>query len=1171
MKKCLSLALAICMIVLCIPFASAAEARSVKSLDGMWNFKYYANVEMVPDDVTEIDFEEKIVVPAAMELQGYGTPSYYFEEMTGWGMQEDDKVRSAGVYETKFDVKKADAGDTVINFESFLDEIEVFVDGEKVGESKNGAIGCSFNVSLSAGEHTLAAVVKRDKSAINKKDDFALSGLMGSVVISHESDEEKNNSKNVVIEDGKLFINGKETVLKGVKYTPTHPVTGNAMSYTQIENDVKLIKEYGFNAVWTSCAPEEFYDLAEKYGLYVIDEANINCDYASRDAQNAENRIVQMIQKHKSHASIIMWSQGWGDASRAGNLASVIKKLDNRPVAQEVNFAEDFEVFGNTGGMKEWIETLGDGNVGGFVNEFADKELYYTKNVYDFTVTDEVNGEKVRLDGELVNHNGLTMLGKGSYERNVTANDEFTILSYISSADKDRVIFATEDGRIVLETKDYRIRLTVDGRSIDADGGEGKVAAVYADGEMQLFTSRSFKGNMECSANLDGRYSVGVGNGKVLIGYVKIYDKMLSIDELVDLTQDGCISSVEFDEIEINEDKSYKALAYGGDFGENPNSYYKCLTGIFTSTREAHPEACAIKTLLSGGQKNEYVFENAVAELGKAEPILSENEAVFKAANAEVTVDFDGNITSIKKNGQELLTEAMSPTMHRDETLFEYEMGDERAEAWIRNGVEVKDNTLEIELVSLVTDADVKIFYEMYENGVVNVSMQASFADDATKPTFVGFKGAGEFDTVKWIGNEESSYPDTVASGKVDTWEKSVFEMGDNYAVPQENGNRLTHELTLSGKNDKRMAFKAVNGDRPLWFRVLDYSSDAMYEADHDEDIIHENMAYFRIGGHIAGVSDIEKYKLNENVYGFDFEITLTDETSPKKEVTALYVDGEVYDAFATGVKNYVYRTNEKVSVEADGQDVTLYDEKAVVGDYTVYFAPDVKYLSDMTPCENTAEIALDRDFNGNKINMRSDNYWEPSESYDKGIAIKNGSVTYDVSNEENHVFNAVIGKNDFDWRSMGGNWDRNMFEAACDVEISLDGKIVETIRDVSMRSGSRKITVDVSGAKELTISVKGNGRSAMYEDAIVANAALVPKGPIVVDCKKSDTTASVTVLNTDKDCVDVILTVSENEIVRVESCKIKKGLAKTIELPAGENATVNAYITDVGRLVIEN
>jgi hypothetical protein len=221
-----------------------------------------------------------------------------------------------------------------------------------------------------------------------------------------------------------------------------------------------------------------------------------------------------------------------------------------------------------------------------------------------------------------------------------------------------------------------------------------------------------------------------------------------------------------------------------------------------------------------------------------------------------------------------------------------------------------------------------------------------------------------------------------------------------------------------------------------------------------------------------------------------------------------------------------------------------------------------------MTAKEKTAEIALDSDFNGNRIAVRGSG-WDPGAAYDKGVVVKPGSVTYDVSGFNEHVFNAVIGKMDFDWRRMGG-FDRNMFNASVNVTIALDGVVVEEIKDVSMRSGSREVNVDVSDAKEMTITITGSGRAPQYEDAVLANAAFVPAGPVVVNFEKNNGKATITVLNTDKEYADVVLTATENGVVTTEATSIGKGLYKTLEVKAGEGAVVKAYITGVGEITIE-
>ena len=1155
------------MMLAFVPMVQADEL-DFKYFNGEWDFKYYQNSSKVPEDVTKIVFEDKIQVPGAMELQGYGYPSYFYEEMGGWGQPEDDGVRSAGVYKTDFYGFGPGAVRGSIRFENVTDEMTVYLNGEKVGYTKTGMYGYEIDVTLQQ-KNTLICVVKRDNSGINKKDDFSLSGIMGEVIIFSQKKDDNyfSNSKNAEVKNEVLYIDGAKVVLKGVKYTATHPESGNIMTNEQIDKDLELIKAYGFNCVWTSCAPIHFYEKASQMGLYIIEEADINLGYVDRDTKTAKERIEKMIETRSFCDAIIMWSVGSGEGN-SNQLIEAVKKLDNRPVAQEVTFAPDFEIFGNTGGMAEWAETLGEGNVGGFVDEFADKELYYTQPSYLFETKDSVTGETVTIDGEVKNYMGSRYLGDASYVRDIEKLDRYTIVTELSAVDGDRVIF--ESGNVKFEVRGGRARFNVGDKRVRADVYEGKIAAVYMDGEIQLFVNDGFKENAEADATVEGSYTVG--GGDTAVKYVEIYNDALTLDELLEgADEKKLISRVAFDDINIKKDNSYKFLAYGGDFGDNPNSYYKCLTGIFSSTREPHPEAEMFRILFTDDEEdiirwannpNITYFDDFV------EPVVNGDTATFTYGNLIYTVDFDGKITSIKNEGKELLTDAMYPTVHRENTLSEYEMGVENYEEWRRGKAEVVDRTLYIELISTVTEGKLHLAYSLCGGGF-RVSMQSEFADDATKPTFLGFRGAGDFDKVLYGGSLISSYPDRRPLGMYTTVSNDINKMGDNYAVPQENGNFEADVVSLYNETN---SLEFVNGvfDKYMQFQILDYSPQAMENADHDEDIVHEDKAYFRIGGYIAGITEDRSYDLTENVYGFDFLIQTDSENSrPYSYVTEILIDGEKYNAFATGVKNYVYRTNEKVAVTADGCEVVQDDKKAVIGDYTIYFAPDTEYLSDMTAKSKTAEIALDGDFNGNAISLHSNDYWAPAQAFDKGVTLKNGSVTYDVSAMTSHTFNAVIGKNDFDWRSMGG-FDRSMFDASATVSIALDGVVVEEIKDVSMRSGSREVNIDVSNAKEMTITVTGSGRAPQYEDAVLANAAFVPNGPVVVNFEQGNGKATITVLNTDKEYADVVLTATENGVVTTEATSIGKGLYKTVEVKAGEGAVVKAYITGVGEIIIE-
>ncbi len=1179
MKKVLSLVLVLGLMLSFVPSVGATPRVMDLKLDGEWDFKYYQNASDVPEDVTKIVFEDKIQVPGAMELQGYGYPSYYYEEMGGWGQPEDDGVRSAGVYKLDFEVNEWYSGDVSFVFESFMDEIVLYLDGRKIGESKNGAIGDVFDVNLTEGKHRLICVVKRDKSGINKTDDFATSGITGSVVLAPYGESKMyTERKKVKIEDGKLFIDGDEVVLKGVKYTATHPESGNTVDALQLAVDLELIKNYGFNCVWTSCAPDEFYEIAEEKGLYVIDEANVNLDNVDRDGLTATRRIQRMVDAHGKYGSIIMWSVGHGDASRAQDQIYSLNNLDpSRFIAQEVTFAPDFEVFGNTGGMETWVKTLGDGNVGGFVDEFADKELYYTQNAYLFETKDSVTQEKITIDGEVDSYKGIQMLGDASFIRSIDALDKYTVVTELSAINGDRVIF--EAGDVKLEIQGGRVYFNAGGKRVRADVSDGKIAAVYQDGEIQLFANNGFVGNEAAGAEIEESYTVG--GGDTAISYIEIYNDALTLDELLEgADKSKLISRVQFDDIDIKEDKSYKFLAYGGDFGDSPNSYYKCLTGLFTSTREPHPEAEAFRVLLMG-KKDEISWEQNGEKKNLVTPVIGENEVTFTGEDMKAVVSFDGKIKSLNNGKTELLAGEMYPTVLRENTISEYEMGVERREGWKEGKAEVVDNVLYIELVSTVTKGKLYLAYSMNENGKMHASVQSEFEDGADKPSFIGFRGVSKHDKVSWIGSKTSTYPDRLESEYSD-YDSLVSRMGDNYAVPQESGNRNVYEFGLvsgekylydlgDGKLENALVFSTASADDTLQMQVLDYSPWAMENADHDEDIEKDGNTYFRVGGYIEGVSGKNEYKLSENVYGYDFYIAPGHYDERMADITELYMNDKVYEAFTTGVKNYVYQTNKSVKVTADGDaEVVQNDKKAVIGDYTVYFAPDTEYLSDMTAADKTAEIALDTDFSGTNITMRGNDYWAPATSYDKGVALKNGSVTYDVSKMNDHVFNAVVGKNDMDWRKMGGGFDRNMFDASATVTIALDGVVVEEIKDVSMRSGSREVNIDVSEAQTMTITVTGNGRAPQYEDAVLANAAFVPNGPVVVNFEKADGKATITILNTDEEHVDVVLTATENGVVTTETTRIGKGLYRTVEVKAGDTAAVQAVITGLGTVTFE-
>ena len=138
--------------------------------------------------------------------------------------------------------------------------------------------------------------------------------------------------------DGALLINGQRMVFHGVNRHDFSPVNGRAITPEEIEQDILCMKRLNINAIRTSHYPNDpvFYDLCDKYGMYVLAEANVECHANQKLSSEAKfkNAMVERSQNHvrwmRNHVCIFMWSFG-NESGGGSNFAAVqtaIKALD---------------------------------------------------------------------------------------------------------------------------------------------------------------------------------------------------------------------------------------------------------------------------------------------------------------------------------------------------------------------------------------------------------------------------------------------------------------------------------------------------------------------------------------------------------------------------------------------------------------------------------------------------------------------------------------------------------------------------------------------------------------------------------------------------------------------------------------------------------------------------
>ncbi len=146
-----------------------------------------------------------------------------------------------------------------------------------------------------------------------------------------------------------VYVNGQRVYFKGVNTQDTHPLYGRSIDVPTMLTDIKIMKQANVNTVRTSHYPRQakMYAMFDYYGLYVMDEADVEChknwqdgsvitNAASWEAQYVD-RTERMVLRDRNFPSIIFWSLG-NESSNGPNFAAsyaATRALDDRLIHYE--------------------------------------------------------------------------------------------------------------------------------------------------------------------------------------------------------------------------------------------------------------------------------------------------------------------------------------------------------------------------------------------------------------------------------------------------------------------------------------------------------------------------------------------------------------------------------------------------------------------------------------------------------------------------------------------------------------------------------------------------------------------------------------------------------------------------------------------------------------------
>jgi beta-galactosidase len=248
-----------------------------------------------------------------------------------------------GIFELELDIRNYNTPDSVYQVDASI------LDGRTPLFSASDRMEISENTQKVTFRDTLSGI--RRWSAEEPNLYTLLISLKNSAGRNIESVSLQIGFRNVEIRDKQLLVNGKRVYLKGVNMHEHHPEKGHVVDEETMRKDIFLMKAGNINAVRTSHypQPERWYELCDQYGLYLVDEANIESHGIGYDkdttlADRPEwaaahlDRTISLVERDKNHPSVIIWSLGNESGDGHNMLADYkwIRKRDpSRPVQYE--------------------------------------------------------------------------------------------------------------------------------------------------------------------------------------------------------------------------------------------------------------------------------------------------------------------------------------------------------------------------------------------------------------------------------------------------------------------------------------------------------------------------------------------------------------------------------------------------------------------------------------------------------------------------------------------------------------------------------------------------------------------------------------------------------------------------------------------------------------------
>jgi len=594
--------------------------------------------------------------------------------------------------------------------------------------------------------------------------------------------------RKVELKDGQMLVNGKAILIKGVNRHEHDPDCGRAIPFSRMLEDVKLIKQNNINAVRTSHYPDDpkWYDLCDRYGLYLIDECNVETHgvmkILPRDVPEWKaaclDRMERMVERDKNYPSVIMWSlgneSGYGTTHIA--MADYARKADPTRLVHFMdhdNKMADLEASDIVCPMYATIE-----QIEGYAKEERPEPLIMCEYAH------------------------------------AMGNSVGNLKDYWDVIEKYRQL----QGGFIWDWTDEALRKkTTGGQEFWAYGGDygdipndenfccnGIVQPDRKPNPSLYEVKKVYQYiKVEPVDLLNGKVRICNKYDFVSLDFVKIFWELSADGEIVQKGNLPRLSAGPQEKVEVTVPFEKPGLKAGAEYR---------LKVVFALAEDA---LWAPAGHVVAWEQLNVPFDVPAAQASDINDMaaleVEESAEAIKIIGDNFTVTFgkkSGSIESFTFDNKELIASPLIPNFWRVPTDNDVGNGmPERLSVWRRAGQDrtvdmVSANQLRPQVVSIAVksslpagNCDYENTYTVYGSGDVIVESSITKPENITLPEMPRFgmqmSIPGEFNTMRWYGRgPQETYWDRKSGGAVGVYGGGVEEQIHDYVRPQENGNK---------------------------------------------------------------------------------------------------------------------------------------------------------------------------------------------------------------------------------------------------------------------------------------------------------------------------------------------------------------------------------------------